>query len=302
MAVIIKNLKQPIEIVKGATVGSGLEADINLPSAVLCNYDVVIDYPGKQFTIGSPGAVHFKGKPVKGFFNPQNHLIQIPGKVNGQGFNLALDAGTPVAFISAHLVSKWSKKHTTWPSLRGAIGIANLWGLDDEPDWQLLRVDKMEYGGLTFPDVIAVSFPADRLDYFQKRAGIATAGLMGAASLLNYRIGIDYTHGIVYFQHISDPVEADMNLVGLTLRPEADGRYSILGVSRYNGKPSVPDVLKGDIVLKVNNKNISGLTMGKAWSLLHGNPGTSFTLTVERAGKQFTINAIAHSFLRNRPV
>jgi len=301
MPIVIKNLKQPIEIVKGPTVGSGLEADINLPSAVLCNYDVVIDYPGRQFTIGSPGSVQFAGKAVKGFFNPQNHLIQIPGKVEGQRFNLALDAGTPVTFMSADLTSKWSKIHPSWPLARGAIGIANLWGLDDEPDWQLLRVNKMEYGGLTFSDMIVVSFPADRLAYFQKRAGIATAGLMGAASMLNYRIGIDYTHGTIYFQRVSKPVEVDMSLVGLTLRPEADGRYSILGVSSYNGKLSAPGVLKGDILLKVNNKIVSGLTMGKAWSLLHGNPGTSYTLTVQREGKQFTVNAVAHRFLCNHP-
>jgi hypothetical protein len=302
IAIAIRNLKQPIEVVKGPSVGSGLEADINLPSAVLCNYDIVLDYPGRQFTIGSPGSVHFSGKGVKGFFNPQNHLIQIPGKVDGQSFNLALDAGTPVTFISVGLISRWSTAHTSWPSARGAIGIANLWGLDDEPDWQLLRVNKMEYGGLTFPDMITVSFPAGRLDYFQKRAGIATAGLMGAASLLNYRIGIDYMHEIVYFQRISKPVEVDMSLVGLTLRPEANGRYSILGISRYGGKSAVPGILKGDILLKVNDRNVSGLTMGKAWSLLYGNPGTSYTLTMERAGKQFTVSAVAHRFLCNHPV
>jgi len=302
LPIVIKNLKQPIEIVKGPTVGPGLEAEINLPSAVLCNYDVVIDYPGRQFTIGSPGSIYFVGKAVKGFFNPQNHLIQISGKVDGQSFNLALDAGTPVTFIAAGLVSNWSKAHTSWPSAHGAIGIANLWGLDDEPDWQLLRINKMECGGLIFPDMIAVSFPADRLAYFQKRAGITTAGLMGAASLLNYRVGIDYTHETVYFQRIGKSVEVDMSLVGLILRPEADGRYSILGVSRYDGRPSVPGVLKGDILLKVNDKNVTGLTMGKTWSLLHGNPGTSYTLTIERAGKQLTVNAKAHRFLCNHPV
>ncbi len=302
MLVVIKNLKQPVEIVKGTTVGSGLEADINLPSAVLCNYDVVIDYPGRLFTIGAPGSVHFVGKAVAGFFNPQNHLIQIPGKVDGQSFNLGLDAGTPVTFISAGFISNWNKAHTSWPSARGAIGIANLWGLDDEPDWQLLRVNKMEYGGLIFRDMIVVSFPADRLAYFQKRSGIATAGLMGAASLLNYRVGLDYTHGTVYFQRISKPVEVDMSLVGLTLRPAADGRYSILGVSQYDGKSSVPGVFKGDILLKVNNKNVSGITMGKAWSLLQGNPGMSYKLTIERAGKQIIVNAIAHRFLCNHPV
>jgi len=297
-----KNIKVPIEIIKGSTIGSGLEADINLPSALLCNYDILINYPSRRFTIGSPGAVHFRGKAVKGFFNPQNHLIQIPAMVEGQGFNLAFDVGTPVSFISGDMIAQWIKTHSSWPYVRGAIGIANLWGLNDEPDWQLLRIDKMLYGGLTFPDLIAVSFPADRLDYFQKRAGITTAGLMGAASLLNYRIGIDYDHETVYFQRVSKPVEADMTLVGLTLRPQKDGRYSILGVSIFDGKPSVKGVLKGDILLKVNNKDISGLTMGKVWSLLHGNRGALYTLTIERAGKLFNVQAMVHRFLSSNPV
>jgi hypothetical protein len=268
---------------------------------LLCDYDIIIDYPGRQFTIASPGVIHFKGKAVKGFFNPQNHLIQIPAQVDGQTFNLAFDVGTPTSFISGDLISKWSKAHGSWPSVLGAIGIANLWGLNDEPNWQLLRIDKMLYGGLTFHDLIAVSFPTDRLDYFQKRAGVVTAGLMGAASLLNYRVSIDYTNETIYFQRVTKPVEPDMNLIGLTLRPQKDGRYSILGVSTFNGEPAVTGVLKGDILLKVNNKDISGLTMGKVWSLLHGNSSALYTLTIERNGKQFNVNATVHRFLSDRP-
>jgi hypothetical protein len=276
MQVVVHDIREPVEIADGTTVGSGLAAEINLPAAVLCNYDVLIDYPARQFTIGPPGTVQFSGTEIKGFFNPKNHLIQLPANIDGQAFNLALDAGTPVSFISGDLVSKWSKAHHSWPRVRGAIGIANLWGLDDEPDWQLLRVSKMLYGGISFPGAIVVSFPAGRLDYFQNRAGISTAGLMGAASMLNYRIGIDYAHSKVYFQQISKPIEPDMSLVGLTLRPESDGRYSVLGIARSGGKPAMHGVLKGDILLKVNNKAINGLTMGQVWSLLSGKTGTIF--------------------------
>jgi len=291
--------KESIEVENSPTVAGGVNAEISLSSTVLKNYDVVIDYPDKKFTIASAGVVHFSGKAVEGFFNPQNYLIQIPGEVDGHHFNLALDIGTPVSFISADLITKWKKAHTSWPTVTGAIGIANLWGLDDEPKWQLLRLNKISYGGIEFPDPIAVSFPADRLDYFKKRAGIATAGLFGAASMLNYRVGIDYAHQKVYFERITNPVGAGMDLVGLVLRPEERGYYSILGVADYNGKLSVDGVLKGDILKKVNNISIDGLTMGKVWSLLRGTPGSVYTLTVERAGKQFTVKTKVQRFLGN---
>jgi len=301
MQLWLTNLKQPVEVEKAKSVGAGINADITLSSTMLQNYDIVIDYPGKKFTIASPGTIHFQGKAVNGYFNPQNSLIQIPAKLDSGEFNLALDIGTPVSFISRDLISKWSKDHASWPSMHGAIGVANLWGMEDEPQWQLLRINNMLYGGIVFSNFIAVSCPQSWLDYFIKRVGIPTAGLVGAEALLDYRLGIDYTHGIVYFQHIGNSVRADMDLVGITLRPEADGRYSILGVADYNGKLSVAGVLKGDILQKVNNNNVNGLTMGEVWSLLHGRPGTVYTLVLDRDGKQFTVKTKVHRFLGKRP-
>lgn len=288
---------QMAEVEKGPTVGSGMKADMNLPASVLCNYDIVIDYPSRLMTIAARGSVQFKGKAVRGYFNPENHLIQIPAKIGSDLFNLALDAGTPVTFIDSTLVSKFSRDHPSWPSMRGAVGITNLWGLDDEPNWQVLRVADLAFGDISFPDVIAVSFPVDRLDYFRKRAGVRTAGLMGAASLLNYRLGIDYRHGIVYFERLTKPVNPEMNLVGLTLRPEADGGYSVLGVALYKKEPAVAGIRKGDILLKVDDKDVNGLTMGAVWSLLRGSPGTIHKLAYGRQGKKLAVTATARCFL-----
>jgi hypothetical protein len=195
---------------------------------------------------------------VKGIFNSRNFLIQIPARVDSEEFNLALDVGTPVSFISGDLISKWSKVHSSWPSMHGAIGVANLWGTEDEPTWQLLRINYILYGGIAFSNLVAVSCPQNWLDYFTRRVGMPTAGLIGAEALLDYQIGIDYTHGIVYFHRIGNSLETDMDLVGLTLRPEPDGDYE--------EKPSVKGILKGDILLTVNKTNVSGLTMGGVWA------------------------------------
>jgi hypothetical protein len=292
------SLDPSLEIENEATVARGVDAEISLPSTFLKNYDIIIDYPGRKFTIGSLGSVHFEGIAVKGFFNPKNSLIQLPAEVDAKQFNLALDIGTPVSFVSKDLIVNWKKTHPSWPTAKGAVGIANLWGLDDEPDWQLIRLQRMQYGGIEFPGPVAVTFPQGRMDYFEKRAGIATAGLFGAASMLNYRIGIDYLHKTVYFKQISKPVKVKMNLVGLTLRPEASKDYTVLGVSSYNGQLSVTDVSKGDTLKKINNTEVFGLTMGEIWFLLQGNPGAKYKLTIIRKDKKIIVNAKAYDFLK----
>lgn len=293
---IALNPSARVEVEKGTTVGAGLEADMNLPSSVLCQYDVLIDYPQRQITFASPGSVHFGGTAAPAYINPENHLIQLAAALDSDRFNLALDVGTPVTFIADELFSKFVKAHPRWPAMVGAVGMANLWGLLDEPEWRLLKVRNLVYGTISFPAVLAVSFPKDRLDYFQKRAGIPTAGLMGAASLLGYRIGIDYTRGLVYFERITKSALPDMDLVGITLRPAADG-YTILGVARFRGRLAAPGVQKGDRLLKVNGQDVTALTMGGVWSLLQGPPGEKKELTLQRAGAIITVTVATQCFL-----
>jgi hypothetical protein len=286
-----------IEVEKASGVGSGLDAAITLPSTLLRHYEVIVDYPAEELTIGMPGALRFEGIAVKSYVNPKNALIQIPAALDDDSFHIALDLGTPVSFISRDLVSKWGKTHPSWPSVCGAIGVANLWGMDSEVNWRLLRVHHLLFGGVDLPSLAAVTCPPDWLDYFIKRVGINTAGLIGAEALDHFRIGFDYAHETVFFQKSNQSPRTNFDLVGLTLRPEADGRYSVLGVAEYNGKASVDGIMKGDILLKVNNHKVTGLTMGKVWSLLGGPPGTVHSLMIRRGSKAIVTKAIVYPFL-----
>ena len=123
--------------------------------------------------------------------------------------------------------------------MTGAVGPANMWGLADEPTWKLMRVDRIQYGPLFLTDVPVVEFPKDRMAFFEKRAGIPTAGLLGANALMNYRIGIDYAHSTVYFDIGRLFNFPEFDVIGLILRPEDDGRFTILGIADFDGKPSV---------------------------------------------------------------
>jgi C-terminal processing protease CtpA/Prc len=90
---------------------------------------------------------------------------------------------------------------------------------------------------------------------------------------------------------------SDMNAVGLTLRPESDGRYTILSVIEVDGKPAVSGVKAGDVLLGVDGAPVAGATMGQVWSLLGGDPGQVRKLVVERGKERMTVEATVQRFL-----
>jgi hypothetical protein len=294
-------LKQATVVLDRDSIGPGTSAAINVPSSVLRNYDVLVDYLNRELTIAAPGALHFKGTAVKASLNPDNALIQLPAKIAGEDVNLALDVGAPFGLISSDLVAKLRQAHPQWQHLTGGVGPANFWGLPDEAHWELLRIPSLQFDGITLTSVGVASFPKEMMGWFEKRAGMPTAGLIGANALLNYRIGIDYAHGTVYFDQASKQRAPDMDVIGLTLRPEADERYSVIGVAEFDGKPSVPEVKPGDVLVAIDKVPAKGSTMGQVWSLLGGTPGEVRTLTLDRDGKQFTVKATVHRFLNAAP-
>jgi hypothetical protein len=297
MRIELKDVKEARALLDRGSIGGGLSAEINLPSTVLRNYDVLVDYPNREFTIAAPGVIKFHGKAAKATIGPANGLVQIPGTIEGETHNLGLDVGATISFISSEFTSKWLKAHPAWPHMKGAVGPANMWGLEEEPGWELLRVPRVEYGGAALTNVLAASFPKEIMKWFEQRAGVPTIGLIGTDALLNYTVGIDYAHSTVYFEKTSKLNFANMDVVGLVLRPEADERYTVIGIADYQGKPSVPDVQKGDVLLTVDGGRATGATMGQVWSLLSGSPGTVRTLTLERGGKQIVVKATVRRFL-----
>jgi hypothetical protein len=298
----VKEVKIPLRPVSAAGVlDAGMDTEINIPSTVLRHYDVLIDSPGHKFTIGKPGLIDFQGSSSKVQINAENGLIQVPAKIENKKYNLALDLGSCISFLSDELFDQLSTAHADWPHMTGAVGSANMWGFSEEPKWKLMRIDRVQFGPLFLTNVAVVGFPKDRMDFFEKRAGIATAGLLGSEALLNYRVGLDYAHSTVYFDIGRMFIFPDFDVVGVILRPEEDGRYTIVGVADVDGKPSVSTepngVQPGDSLIAVNDTAVRGATMGQVWSLLGGTPGQERTLTIERAGRQFTVVAQVQHFL-----
>jgi hypothetical protein len=299
----IKEVKIPLKPVNAASVlAPGMNVEVNLPSTILRRYDVLIDFPGHKFSIGAPGTIHFRGPSGKVQVNAENGLIEVPSQIENKKYNLALDVGACISFLSEELFDRLAAAHSDWPHMTGAVGSANMWGLDEEPKWRVMRVDRVQYGPLFLANVALVDFPKDRMDFFAKRAGVPTVGLIGSNALLNYRVGLDYAHSTAYFEFGRVFNFPDFDVIGLTLRPEDDGRFTILGVAEFEGKPLVPDgVQTGDHLVAVDGIPVGGSTMGQVWATLGGTPGQERKVTIERGGRKFTVAARVQHFLAELP-
>jgi hypothetical protein len=302
----VKEAKIPLKPVNAASVlAPGMSAEINLPSSTLRHYDVLVDFPGHKFSIGAPGTLHFRGPSGKVQINAENGLIQVPSQIENKKYNLALDLGACISFLSSELFDKLASAHPDWPHMTGAVGSANMWGLDEEPKWKVMRLDRVQYGPLFLANVAFVDLPKDRMDFFEKRAGTPTAGLVGSNILLNYRVGLDYAHSTIYFEFGRMFNFPEFDVIGLTLRPEDDGRFTILGVADLDGNPSVPQgadgIQMGDHLVAIDGIPVRGSTMGQVWAGLGGTPGQERRLTIERTGKEFTVTAKVQHFLAELP-
>jgi len=271
-------------VVTTESVAPGLSPEITIPAPVLRDYDLLVDYPNREFTIASPGSTtFFKGTSVKAAINSESGQIQVPIEIDGEKQNLTLDLGSSFTLLSFEGVSKLQKKHPQWPHMTGAVGTADQWGTEDEATATLLRLPRLQIGGVSERDIAVSSSKG--------------AGALGGNALLAYRIGIDYAHSTVYFDRTVTAQAPDMDVVGLTLRPEDDEKFTVVGVSEFQGKPAVPGVKSGDLLVKIDGIDAPGGTMGQVWSLLGGAPGDVRELILSRDGKQFTVKATVHRFL-----
>jgi hypothetical protein len=311
-----------IKIPAGASaIGPGMSAEINIPSTVLRNYDVLINFPDREFTIGPPGSLKFNGVKGKMLIDASSGRIQIPGRIDNKNYDLGLGLGNSTSFLSEELFDKLNSAHPNWPHMTGAVGPFNTGELVDESKLKLMRLDRLQYGPLFLTDVAVAELPNelpsdfpsdlptglsndqnnDRSAHSKAHASVPSAGLISSEALLNYRVGLDYAHSTIYFDIGRTVKFPDFDVVGLILRPEGDNRFSILAVADFDGKPSVPDVQAGDHLIAIGDNPVAEFTLGQVWSLLEGVPGEERKLTIERSGKQFSVVAQVRHFLGDVP-
>ena len=266
----------------------GMSPELILPSTVLRNYDLLIDYANRQFTIGPPGSVKFTGLPAPIKVGNDGKIV-VSAKIDGRNDDFGLDTGSSASFVKSALSEQWHKNHPNWPCITGSLAAANMAGSSEEIHGEMLILPSFELGPIALHDVLVASGDSG--------APSTLSGVLGGDTFKGTSLGIDYPHSTIYLEQISSAPPAGLNVIGLTLRPEVDGRYTVVAIVPYEGQPAVADVKVGDFLIGVDGAPVTGATMGQVWSLLGGEPGQVRKLIIEREGKRLTVEAVVRRFL-----
>ncbi len=287
---------------------SAAHNDANLPSTVLKNYQVIFDYPGMKFTIAESGLLKPVGEKVAVNIHPHTGIVQINAIIGGENLSLALDNGASYSFISENIFKKIAERNPGWPNMKGTLGCANMWGWwpSQEATIPVIRLPEILLGSVHSINTGLVGVPdfspngPSLGEWYSQKTALPVDGFLGCNAFKSFRVEIDYVNNSVYFEGSADPNMFDMDMVGLTIRPEADGGYTVIGIAEIYGKPAVEDVQAGDKLFKIDELKTTGKTMGTVVDALRGKPGDIHTLILKRNGKQFTVEARVERFLAGK--
>jgi len=277
---------------------STMRNDANLPSTVLKRYQVIFDYPALRLTIAELGCLKPRGVRAAASVHPQTGIVQIAAFVDGESLGFALDNGASYSFVSEDVLTRLSQRHPDWPHCAGAVGCANIWGWwPQESMWPIMRLSEIQWGPVRLSDVGMVGLPrifrngSDLGTWYSRKTAHPVVGFLGPNAFKAFRVEIDYAGSAVYFEKGPDVDPHDLDLVGLTLRPEPDGTYQVIGVARKDGPTAVKGVEVGDKLTAIGDLRTTGATMGTVVDALRGKPGEVRILVLDRDGKEIRTEA-----------
>ena len=267
-----------------------MHADGNIPSTVLRRYQVAFDYPARRVQLAAPGSMPHRGAAVPARVHPETGIAQIEVAAGGERLDLAIDVGASFTFVSGGQLTALAAKNANWPRVDRALGCANIWGTwPEEERWPVLRVPEIRLGPVAVAGVGVVGLPdifgegVGLGAWYSRKTAAPVAGFLGPNAFKGFRLEIDYAHGMVYLERGGPDEVHDMDLVGLTLRPEGDA-WRVAG-------SAVEGVEPGDMLIQAGDLSVTGATMGTVVDALRGAPGDLRVLVVERNGKRVRIEA-----------
>jgi hypothetical protein len=259
---------------------------------ILARYRVTFDYPHQQFMLAAPGAFVSLGKAFNTPVHQKSSFPRIEVVIDGQRYGMLLDTGASCTMISSTLLEKWAARHPDWPvASGGAVGTANMGIRAVDEGVFMLRIADLQFGPFHLQGICAVSRPTGTFEqWLSQWTTEPVVGALAGNVLKLFRVEIDYTSGITYFEQHAQPDQRDMDLVGLTLYPQRDGTYSIVAVSDRNDPHVLQSVQVGDILLQVDALKVTGLSLPQVVDALRGEPGHMHMLLLERDGTCLVVN------------
>jgi hypothetical protein len=284
------------------TIGDNRKVEALLPAGVLQKYAVVIDYAKRELTLADSGALKPEGKPSACHVDEKTGLAAIEVSIDGHSYAIAIDVGSAYTWLSKDTVQPWLTVHPNWQRGVGAVGTANMRMEDDgiEAAGILVRIPEIRIGSMALRHVGALAIGSSKsnwnfIDWYSQKNAVPVIGWLGGNVLRDFRITIDYPERITYWQREKESNPYELDQVGLTLVHKKD-EYFVCAVATQNGKPTVEGVRAGDKLLQVEALYTSGAPGSAVLFALHGVPGETRVLLLERDGKPFTVKARVTAF------
>jgi hypothetical protein len=144
--------------------------------------------------------------------------------------------------VSSTLTSDWQKRHPDWPHAVGAVGSANFWGISLETTGTLMSLPGLGLASMTVRDIALLGIGQEIFDWYSTKSAGPVVGFIGANVLRRFRFEVDYPGRMTYWEAGTEIEPRDLDIVGLTIRAERDGGYTIAGVTTKDDTPTVEGV------------------------------------------------------------
>ena len=277
-------------------IGKDRKVEGLLPAGLLQKYQVSFDYAGRSMTLAEPGTLTPRGVPVPFQLNAITGLIAVEATIDGQTYPITIDNGSGFTWIGRSAAQAWLTRHPDWQRGTGAIGPSNMRMAEDgiETAGALLRIPEIQLGSLRMQQVGALAIgPDDQghdfMDWYSTKNALPVIGWLGGNVLRHFRVTIDYPQRMSYWEPQS-ALDVDFDYLGLTLAWR-HGEYYVAGIAAHDGRATVKDVQVGDKLVQIGKLQTRGASREAVFAAMHGKPGESRSLVLERAGGQFRTHA-----------
>jgi len=285
--------------------GTGPQLEASLPGWVLEHHMLILDYARKTLTLADSASAPTSGTPVPFRLDTATGLIAIDATIDGESYAVTIDNGSAYTWFRQNAVAQWLRRHPDWKRGVGAVGTANMMLRGEEPEVEgmLIRIPELSIGSIRLTDVGALGVAGGRgmdttltlMDWYSKKNAVPVLGWFGGNVFRDFRITVDYQRRTMYWLRQAAAETGDMHQIGLTLRT-APGAVYVAGVARKNGKPTVEGVQPGDKLISVGGHVLASGTIGEIFESMHGVPGDTRELVLERNGTRFTVRATITAF------
>jgi hypothetical protein len=239
--------------------------------------------------------------------NAQTGVMAVEAVVDGVTHRVVIDPGGGYSWWRGSVVRGWAMRHPDWLRAEGAVGQSNQAMIDEAAEQRgtVARVPEIHIGALTLTNVGILGLgpaqgdPVEQMkgelfwSLWGKGAPAPVDGWIGGSALTPYRVTFDYAHHTSRWVLTGTPATDELNSVPVSLFHGTE-RYHLGGIVR--AQPGLAQARVGDVLVAVDGREATSMTWGQVISALHGAPGDVRRLTLERDGRQFTVDGRVEAF------